>query len=95
MITLLVFTAHTVAAVVLFTKRWQEGDLKEGFLAVGFLLLIFSVGWSITTFVMKLVVDERGLALWLDRDTMALLLLAILEAVFFSVQTKRKKARAA
>lgn len=91
MITLLIFYAHTIAAVVIYTKRWQETDWKEGLLGVGFLLLIFSVGWSITTFIVKLLVSEKGFATWLDRDTLALLLLAVIEAVFFYVQMKRKQ----
>jgi hypothetical protein len=95
MITLSIFYAHVVAAVVIYTRRWQETDWKEGLLGVGFLLLIFSVGWSMSTFVTKLLVSEKGLAPWLDRDTLALLLLAIAEAVFFSYQLRRKRRKAA
>ncbi|HUL43241.1 MAG TPA: hypothetical protein VLY03_02675 [Bacteroidota bacterium] len=93
MITLLIFYAHVVAAVALYTKRWQEANWKEGFLAVGFLLLIFSVGWSISTFIMKLLVSEKGFAVWLDRDTLSLLLLAVMECAFFSIQIRRKHAK--
>ena len=95
MISLLVFYAHTIAAVVIFTTRWQESNWKEGFLAVGFLALIFSVGWSMSTFVMKLLVDEKGVAVWLDRDALSLLLLALAESVFFYAQMKRKRKHAA
>lgn len=95
MIALFVFYAHTVAAVWLFTKRWQEGDWKEGLLAVGFLALVFSVGWSMSTFLLKLVVDEKGFAVWLDRDALSLLLLAAMEGIFFWVQTKKKRKKAA
>ena len=95
MITLFIFYVHVVAAVILYTKRWQEADWKEGLLGVGFLLLIFSVGWSITTFIMKLLVSEKGFAVWLDRDTLALLLLGVLEGIFFYVQMKRKKRKLA
>ena len=87
--------SHVIAAVIIYTKRWQETDWKEGLLGVGFLLLIFSVGWSMTTFVMKLLVSEKGLATWLDRDTLALLLLALAEGIFFSVQMRRKRRNAA
>jgi hypothetical protein len=92
MITLFVFYIHTIAAVTIFTKRWQHSGLGEGILGVGFLALIFSVGWSICTFVMKLLVDEKGFATWLDRDALSLLLLAIMEALFFYLQMRRKKA---
>ncbi len=95
MIPLFVFYGHVVAAVWLFTKRWQDSDWKEGLLAVGFLLLIFSVGWSISTFLMKLVVSEKGLAIWLDRDAMSLLFLGIVEVIFFSIQLRRKRKKMA
>jgi hypothetical protein len=91
MITLFIFYAHVIAAVVLYTKRWQESGIKEGLLGVVFLLLIFSVGWSITTFVVKLFMEEKGFGIWFDRDTAALALLAVVEAVFFYVQLRRKK----
>ena len=95
MITLFIFFAHTVGAVILFTKRWQESDWKEGLLAVGFLFIIFSVGWSIATFIIKFLVSEKGLAVWLDRDTLSLLLLTAMESTFFSIQMKRKKRKRA
>ena len=91
MITLFIFYSHVIAAVVLYTRRWQEATIKEGLLAVAFLLLIFSVGWSITTFIVNLFMDERGLGFWFDRDTAALTLLAVVEGVFFYFQTQRKK----
>lgn len=90
MITLFVFYIHVVAAVTIFTRRWQEDGLKEGILGVLFLLLIFSVGWSISTFIMKLFLDERGFGIWLDRDASSLVLLTLLEVVFFAFQRKKK-----
>ncbi len=95
MITLFIFYAHVVAAVALYTRRWQEENWKEGMLAVLFLLLIFSVGWSITTILLKFVMAERGFGKWFDRDTASLALLAVLEALFFLVQTRRKALRRA
>lgn len=94
MIALFVFYAHVIAGAALYTKRWQEEGIKEGMLAVIFLALVFSVGWSMSTFIMKLIVDEKGFAIWLDRDALSLLLLAIMEAMFFYAQMKRKKKKA-
>jgi hypothetical protein len=91
MITLFVFYIHVIAAAVLFTKRWQEGDWKEGLLAVGFLALIFGVGWSMSTFLLKLFMDEKGFGIWFDRDTISLVLLLIMESIFFSIQLRRKR----
>ena len=93
MITLFIFYLHTVAAVTIFTKRWQEAGWGDGLLAVGFLVLIFAVGWSMATFIMKFLIDEKGFGFWLDRDTLALVLLTVMEAMFYSVQLRRKKKR--
>jgi len=93
MITLFIFYAHVIAAVTIFTKRWQEGDWKEGLLGVGFLALVFSVGWSISTFILKLFLNEKGFGIWFDRDTASLFFLLIMEAVFFYFQLSRKKKR--
>jgi len=93
MIPLLVFYGNVIAAAALFTKHWQEGDLKHGILAVTYLALIFSVGWSMSTFLVKLVVSEKGFAIWLDRDALSLLFLAIVESIFFAAQLRRKAMR--
>ena len=95
MISLFIFYIHTIAAVWLFTKRWQEAEIKEGILAVGFLALVFSVGWSISAFVVGLFMEKEGFGVWLDRDACSLLLLSVMEALFFSVQLRRKKKKTA
>ena len=92
MITLLIFYMHTIAAVTFFTKRWQEATWKEGLLAVGFLLLIFSVGWTMSTFIVSLAIGDRGFGVWLDRDTLSLMLLTVMECGFFYAQTIRRAA---
>jgi len=83
MIPLLVFYAHIVALATAFTRRWQHEGLSEGFLAVFFMALIFFVGWSISSFVMKLVMKQEGLGILLNRDAASLLLLTVAESVFY------------
>ncbi len=95
MITLFIFYMHAVAAVAIFTKRWQDADWKEGVLGVVFLALVFSVGWSIATFFVRLAISEKGFAVWLDRDTLSLVLLVVMEVVFFYLQILRKRRKAA
>jgi uncharacterized membrane protein YfcA len=93
MITLLIFYAHTIAAVTFYTKRWQEANWKEGLLAVGFFVLIFSVGWTMSTFLVGLLIGEKGLGPWLDRDTLSLLFLTAMESAFYYTQLKKKRRR--
>jgi len=90
MITLFIFYIHTIAAVTFFTKRWQEANWKEGLLAVGFLVLVFSVGWTMSTFLVGLMIGEKGFGVWLDRDTLSLVLLTVMETVFYYAQIKKK-----
>lgn len=90
MIPLFVFYIHVVAATYVYAKRWQEEGIIEAFLAVGFMILIFFVGWSVSTAVLKLLVDERGLGRFFDRDATSLVLLTILEVGLYVFYFKKK-----
>jgi hypothetical protein len=83
MITLIIFTIHVVAFAGAYTRRWQDGGISEGFLAVFFMTLIFFVGWSMSTFILKLSIEPAGFGPALDRDTLSLLLLTIGESVLY------------
>lgn len=83
MVPLIVFYAHIIAFTAVFTKRWQEEGVTEGFLGVLFMLLIFFVGWSMASFVMRLILPPEGFGRWMDADAAALAVLAIVESVFY------------
>ncbi|HET6271356.1 MAG TPA: hypothetical protein VFG32_00090 [Bacteroidota bacterium] len=83
MIPLLVFYVHVIAIAAMFTKRWQDEGLTEGILAVFFMGLIFFVGWSISSYILKFFMEQEGLGLFLDRDAASLLLLTAGEAVLY------------
>jgi hypothetical protein len=83
MIDLVIFTLHMILLSAAFTYRWQEEGVKEGMLAVFFVIVIFFVGWSMSSFILRAAMQPEGLATWLDRDTLSLLMLAIGEAVFY------------
>ena len=87
MIILFVFYLHTVVAIFSFTKRWQESNAAWGLLAVGLIILIFSVGWTLTDSFLKLFVEKKGLGPLFDRDAMALTLLTVIEILFLYFQT--------
>jgi hypothetical protein len=83
MIPLFVFYLHTVGAVYAYTKRWQEAGVKEGILAVAFMAIIFSVGWTLTTFLLHGIISPKGFGPGLDRDALSLLLLTVGEGFFY------------
>lgn len=92
MIPLLVFYLHIVAMAAAFTKRWQEEGMSEGVLAVFFMALIFFVGWSMTTFIMRLMMEAAGFGRFLDRDAASLLLLTVAEGIFYYFYLKSDSA---
>lgn len=92
MITLFIFYLHTIAAAALFTSHWQEEGLKGGLVAVGFMLLIFSVGWPMCTIILNLFFEPAGLGPWLDRDTLSLSTLTVIEAAGSYLYLSRRPA---
>jgi hypothetical protein len=83
MIAIIMFYFHIVAVAALFTYHYQREGFGAGLLTVGFFGIIFAVGWSISTLILKLVIDEKGFGLMLDRSSLSLALLTAAEAVFY------------
>jgi hypothetical protein len=95
MIPLIIFYLHIIGITAAFTSEYQKEGLSAGLLSVGFVVLIFSVGWSISSFVLKYLIGEAGFGLWLNRDSLSLLLLTIAEGLFYSLYFKESAQRPA
>ena len=83
MIPLIVFYIHIIGFTYAFTREYQREGLSAGFLTLGFLVLIFSVGWSISSFVFKYLIDESGFGIWLNRDALSLVALSAGEGFLY------------
>ncbi|MFZ4620605.1 MAG: hypothetical protein ACOYNS_08600 [Bacteroidota bacterium] len=92
MIPLIIFYLHIVGITIAFTAEYQKEDLSAGLLSVGFVVLIFSVGWSISSFVLKYLIGEAGFGMWMNRDSLSLLLLTIAEGLFYFLYFKESDA---
>ena len=93
-----IFVIHFAACVYAFFRYRKEG-VSEGILAVAFVVIIFSVGWTITTMLAKLVYPYQLVQEWIGNlqgstfsrliakelrlDTFSLVVLTIGEAVFY------------
>jgi formate hydrogenlyase subunit 3/multisubunit Na+/H+ antiporter MnhD subunit len=91
MITALIFSAHLVFIAVIFTKKWQDESLTSAFINLALIIVLFAVGWSISTSVVKLVIDSKGFGLQFDADAISLTILAIAEYFFYRFYYKEDK----
>ena len=91
MIPVLIFWMHITAGVYLFVKRYYEETLSEAFLTVGFAAIIFTAGWTLSSFIVRLVFGTKGLNVILNDDSLSLMLLTILEIIFYKVWFRKPK----
>ncbi len=98
MIAAFILLIHFIAAVYAFVKYKKEG-IGEGFLAAAFVVIIFSVGWTISTMISKIIFPSDLVGRWVTHlqgsqlsrmvakeltiDTFSLFLLTIGEVVFY------------
>lgn len=82
MIAAIILGIHVLAGGYAFWTRKKDG-WAEAFMAVAFVGIIFSVGWTIMTMVTGLLLEPQGLAEWMNRDTVTLLLLTAAEGIFY------------
>jgi uncharacterized membrane protein YhdT len=90
MIEVIIFHLHILVALYAFTRRWQEANIKEGFLALGLIGLVFTIGWAVTGGVAKFVTPKGGFTTWFTADTLSLVLLVIPEIFLFRLFFMRK-----
>lgn len=88
MITAAIFTSHFIFILIIFTKKWQKEGISQAWMNVGLIVTLFTVGWSITGMIAKLIMGNEGFGLYFDRDTFSLTLLTIIESFFYSFYYK-------
>ncbi len=100
MVAAFIFAIHVFAAIYAFL-RYRKESLGEGFLAVGFMGIIFAVGWTIATMLTNLLFTPEWFVKWyyqpvnsffwyivrkeINRDVISLLLLTAGEIGFYYV----------
>jgi len=100
MVSASIFIIHAIAAFYAFFRYRKEG-IGEGLLAVGFMVVIFAVGWTIATMLTNLLFSPEWFVKWFyqpldsnfwvevreefNRDTISLLILTAGEVVFYKI----------
>jgi len=85
MISAFIFFAHLMFVLYIFTKKWQDESLSAAFINVALIVILFTVGWSISTSIVKLFFDEKGLGIQFNADAISLTLLSIAEFFFYKI----------
>jgi formate hydrogenlyase subunit 3/multisubunit Na+/H+ antiporter MnhD subunit len=85
MITAFIFFAHLFFALYIFTKKWQNENLKSAFLNLALIGILFSVGWTVATMVAQIFMEPEGLGIQFNRDTFSLTILSIAEFLFYRI----------
>ena len=78
-----IFLIHIIFAIFIFYKRLKSDSITAALIDLILIIILFSIGWSISTMVCKLFWDPIGFGKHFDRDTIALTLLTIVEFFFF------------
>ena len=88
MISAVIFFAHFIFLLMIFTWKWQKDGISAAFLNLALILILFAVGWTITGLIAKLLMEPKGLGFYYDRDTFSLTLLSITEFFFYKLYYK-------
>jgi len=92
MIEVIVFYGHVIFLVYIFTKNFIEDNFVSALLSSIFVVVIFTVGWTFSAFVVGLFIPEQGLSRILTKAAFSLTLLAILELTFYNFYYGGRKA---
>ncbi|MCX7833849.1 MAG: hypothetical protein N2490_06540 [Ignavibacteria bacterium] len=60
MIAVIIFYLHAIFAVFVFAKSFQSDGLIQAFLNVVFIIILFTVGWTLTDVIIGLFISDKG-----------------------------------
>ncbi len=83
MIEVIVFYAHAVFFAYIFAKNYVEVSAISAYLSTIFVIIIFTVGWTFSAFVIGFFIPEEGLTRILTKAAFSLGLLTMLELIFY------------
>ena len=88
MIVGLIFFVHFIFILAIFVKKWQDESLSAGITNSFLIIILFAIGWSLTTFIAKVIFEPKGFGIYFDRDTISLTVLSVFEYFFYKMYFK-------
>jgi hypothetical protein len=90
MIEVLIFYIHVIFLVYIFSRTFIQEKFASALLSAIFIVIIFSVGWTFSAFVIALFIPPQGLTKILTRAAFSLALLTIFEIIFYKFYFSKK-----
>lgn len=75
MIPVLIFFAHAIFAVWAFAKSYQTDGIVQAFLNIFFIIILFTVGWTISDLIVGFVVLSEGYEIMLPTSKISMFFL--------------------
>jgi len=91
MIEVILFYAHAVFFAYIFARNYVEDKLVSAVLSTIFVVIIFSVGWTFSAFVIGFFIPDAGLTRILTKAAFSLGLLTTLEVIFYKFYFNKSK----
>ena len=93
MVAAIIIALHGALLVGAFLWKLRADGITDAALAAGFIIIIFSVGWSLSGLIVGVLFEPEGLAEWMNRDTISLVLVTLGEVIFYALLLRvlRKK----
>lgn len=92
MIPVIIFYAHVVFLAYMFSKNFTEENGVSAFLSILFIIIIFSVTWTFAEFILGFFIQPEGYGLMFPRAAFSLMLVTIIEVIFYKFYYGSKKA---
>ena len=91
MIEVILFYIHVIFFAYIFAKNYVQENLLSALLSIIFVVVIFTVGWTFSAFVVGFFIPEEGLNRILTKAAFSLGLLTIIEGIFYKYYYGGKK----
>ena len=83
MIFVIIFIAHFIFALTIFIKKFKSDGLSTAGMNLVLIIILFAVGWTVTTMISKLLMEPEGFGTEFNRDAFSLTLLTVIEIIFY------------
>ncbi len=83
MIIVLIFLLHIIFIGIVLYKKTKKESFGSSLIDLALIIVLFSVGWSLSAMVVKLFFSPIGFGKYFNRDTIVLTLLTIVEFLFY------------